>query len=368
MFNYQNNIIAILLSMVILASPLVGKDYNQAFDLMFFGRQPSARAEAMGKSMVATDAGGFASYYNPALVSLNQGLTVSASHASPYYGLDQADYTYIGATYQAGRLGSAGLSMFQFDWGERFFISTAEMPDGTGEFIEPNTTFYRASFARQIVAGLHAGVNLNLIHDDLFMSGTSYTFDIGLFKTIEVRNGRRFSFGASLFNMAGPKITYVVRTTNPNIERDNELVLPLLFRSGAMYQTAIGVSELNGFALNTFAATVQVEYQDLFNADIYDGFRAGAQLSFLEMIHLRAGYYREDLGIIGMADTERQHLDDFTYGVGIEVPVNKLTRTGIPLIFCLDMTSLKQPVATESFLGSMSFSVYSLSVNWQITN
>ena len=42
---------------------VIGKDYNDVLDHFFFGRQPSAKAEAMGKSMITTGADAFGLFH-----------------------------------------------------------------------------------------------------------------------------------------------------------------------------------------------------------------------------------------------------------------------------------------------------------------
>ncbi|RMG23969.1 MAG: hypothetical protein D6732_24200, partial [Methanobacteriota archaeon] len=87
------------------------RNYNFPF---FFGRQPSARSEAMGRALIIDKNNPFAGYYNPALISQNEGVNFGFSYANPYYLADDASYNFEGMTLEIPNVGTLGLSRFHF--------------------------------------------------------------------------------------------------------------------------------------------------------------------------------------------------------------------------------------------------------------
>jgi outer membrane receptor protein involved in Fe transport len=52
---------------------------------IFFGRQPSARAEALGRSYAAVDGDLTTIFFNPAGTATLKGLEIDGSYAAPYF-------------------------------------------------------------------------------------------------------------------------------------------------------------------------------------------------------------------------------------------------------------------------------------------
>ncbi|MDZ7364100.1 MAG: hypothetical protein ONB46_25805 [candidate division KSB1 bacterium] len=340
---------------------VIAQDYRDALNHFFLGRQPSAKAEAMGKSMIATATGAFSSFYNPATISQNEGLFISASSATPFYLADHADYKFIGATYKLGNYGVLGLSLYRFSFGESIATTSMTNPAAQGGKFTPTTSMYTLTFSAETFKNLYFGMNVNSVRDKGAAIGKSYPIDLGLLKIFNCSKNQKISLGASLYNVTNSKILYDV-----NDNRDIKEALPVSFHAGASCQLFWGSSKLNSFELNTFGILLQLEYQDLFNSKFHDGFRTGAELSFIEIIYIRFGLYREDINDHGFPAVNKNNLTDFTYGLGIEIPIDKFTRVKIPLNARLDITTMKQPSYIKNFDRWENFSVYNLSVNWII--
>lgn len=214
---------------------------------------------------------------------------------------------------------------------------------------------------------LYVGINVNYVRDKTVVVGKSYPIDLGLLKIFNFRKNQKISFGASLYNITNSKIVYDLNN-NLDINLGIKQAIPISFHLGASYQFFWGNSTLNAVALKTFGILLQLEYQDLFNSKFHNGFRTGAELSFLEMMYVRLGLYREDINDHGFPDVNKSNLTDFTYGLGIEIPINKFTRTKTPLNVKFDITTMKQPSFIENFNNWENFSVYNLSVNWILKN
>src|SRR5687767_7109435 len=61
----------------------------------FFDRQPSARAEAMGKGAVSIDGDLTTAFYNPAGAATLIGLEINYASAAPFYSLKNAKYEFL---------------------------------------------------------------------------------------------------------------------------------------------------------------------------------------------------------------------------------------------------------------------------------
>jgi hypothetical protein len=306
----RQNKYLILFFPILLSQTLIAQDYTEALFSFYFGRLPSARAEALGTGMVASDAGPFASFHNPAAVCLNRGLTLGASHASPLYLLRDAGYMFFGATYELGPFGHAGLSMYRLNLDEESNITGPGGPDELFETFEPSTTRFSITFAKETLKNLYAGVNVSQVrdkpHDDTF---SAIQIDLGLLKTIELDTNQRLSLGANLFDLTHSKIFYLDET-----QKD---ALPVILNIGGSWQMSTGRSALNTFDLHTLSFLVQVEYQHLLNSDYYDGLKGGAELGIIERIYPRCGLYRQDRNDYGFPEINKDVLEDFTYGIGI---------------------------------------------------
>ncbi|OIP40046.1 hypothetical protein AUJ95_04935 [Candidatus Desantisbacteria bacterium CG2_30_40_21] len=64
----------------------------------------------------------------------------------------------------------------------------------------------------------------------------------------------------------------------------------------------------------------------------------------------------------GHPEHNKNLLEDTTYGFGIQLPVNKISKSKIPLDIKFDMVRLEQPSYSADW---GDFSVYNLSINWQ---
>jgi hypothetical protein len=90
----------------------------------------------------------------------------------------------------------------------------------------------------------------------------------------------------------------------------------------------------------------------------------GCEATVFEILALRIGYYYEtwdDLGYENNYDAKK----DFTYGVGINVPFEKITKNNLPLNIKIDYTNLKQPGVNVNYDNVDNFNNVGLSVNYR---
>ncbi len=334
------------------------QDYIGTLQDLYFGRQPSARAEALGKSMPATGADAFGSFYNPALIGPNRGISLNTSMASPYYALDDADFKFAGATVPVGRNIVVGLTGFQFKSG----LETVSSPE-PGPF-EWTSSLYTLTIAAQPLQDLFIGVNVNHVRNDFgVILGKAIPIDFGIVKVFPLgeksKDGQQISFALSLSNIADARLTY----TGDDVETSKE-VLPRIYRVGVTYQRFWGHHQIKSSSLKTLGILLQGEYQGLTNSKFRDGFRGGVEISLLEILQLRLGAYHEDVSEADRFGNPGVELEEFTYGLGINVPVRLLMKGADPLILKVDMTRLQQPSYSPGFDEWDKFTVINLSAVW----
>ena len=101
----------ILLIITILNSLLLSQDKTtgEFFDMLYVDRQPSTKIESMGRCGVAVPDEMFSVFYNPALISNINGVTVSSSMVSPFSFLDGSQFSFIGIGYTLKKSFHSGL-------------------------------------------------------------------------------------------------------------------------------------------------------------------------------------------------------------------------------------------------------------------
>lgn len=361
----------VILFFLLLHQTAFGKSYRKYNFGFFFGRQPSARSEAMGRTLTAANDGVFTAFYNPAGIVLNQGLNVAFSYASPYYLLTEANYNFIGLTYNARKLGTFGMHRFHFSSGQEQRIRSVNDPDKVLDSYIPSTTFYTISYAKEIMTDLTIGLNFNLYSDKMSDTKTikSYPINIGLLKTLLIKNERenkkRLNFGASIKNVFGTNIDF----SSPALIADSlynlsyEESLPIILTTGLSYELLLSKHPTLS-NLHLFGMTLQLEYEDVLNYKYQAGIKIGSELSFLDIFYFRTGYYsfKSDPDLL----SGKKRLTDFTYGFGIHLPIDEFIKEKFPLTISFDLTSLKQPSYIKDFNDWDNFSTYSLNISWEL--
>ena len=382
----------ILLTLAIIILPAgffeaSAQTYDGAFYEFFFGRQPGAKAEAMGKGMASVTGDAASYYYNPAGMGALQGLNLGAAFAGPYYStgnykFGNSKYNFYNASYNIKKYGTAGFSIDYFTYGlKQEYVITGENGEktGTGTY-DPDITNYRITLSSEVIKGLFAGVNLNYLHPDLFTDEFSvgneksggnedvFYFDLGVIKAFEIKSkklNQRINLGSSLINVNSAEYTVTDASQGDK--------LPVIFRIGAAYDLTIEDRNIIS-KLNSYKFLVNLEYDDLFNSKYFGGFNSGIEFTFLEMLSLRAGYYTQDfarkyviIDSVGNAtgiNYSQKTLSEFTYGAGINIPVNQLTKGKTPVELKLDYTYLKQPSYTDNQDSPGKYHNFTIIFNW----
>ena len=351
-------------------SETFSQNYNGVFPEFFLGRQPSARAEAMGRGLSAVTGDPLSYYYNPAGMASLKGLNLSGSFASPYYFYEEAKYNFFSASYKIDKYGTIGLSRDYFDYGyDNEFVITDEYGNVIGtETYDPELTCYRLTLSSEVIKDLFVGANLNFLHSggnrELTVgneigggNNDVFYFDLGAIKSFNIESKKldhKFNIGTSLMNATFAEYSFS--------DADQGDPLPVIFRIGAAYNLSVDDKNISK-KLKSYNVVANIEYEDLFNSKYYSGFHGGLEFTFLEIVALRAGYYTQDLNDQRTSENKNK-LSEFTYGFGLNIPVRQLTDSKTPLEVKFDYINLKQPSFTNEFDEWDNFHVYTITLNW----
>ncbi|MCK4981005.1 MAG: hypothetical protein KAS62_11460, partial [Candidatus Delongbacteria bacterium] len=202
----------LLLLLIIFNSLLLAQDKttSEFFDMLYVDRQPSTKIESMGRSGVATYDEMFSVFYNPALISNINGLSVSSSMVSPYSFLDDSKFSFIGIGYTLKKKLSFGLSMYNYTGG-KMEETTIEYPDGTGKYIQSESNDYRFTISFSPARAFSFGISGKYVSSNTFDALMSkeieegYDMDIGIHQIVAVSRNRNFkqrtSIGISFTNV-----------------------------------------------------------------------------------------------------------------------------------------------------------------------
>lgn len=323
--------------------------------------QPSAKAEAMGKGLVANQTYDFGTFYNPASTSLSEGLILNASISNKYSG-ENAKFNYQGASYNFKKAGSGAIS--------RYYLGSG--PDNNynidGDIF--NFTLYTLNYSREVLNDFFVGVNLNLITShtpefNSFFYGISSakntstgSFDLGILNRIVLKKpaagntSQAVMLGASFANVSGSSIKVF----------GSKRKLPRIFKAGASYDIKLFKNNLikNTNAIGLFA---HIEFEKEMEFDRADILKAGNEITLFDILSLRTGVYYIDKSSSRSGDVY------FTYGAGLNLPVNNFTDGKLPFKLNIDYVNLKHlekdsDFYIQDYYNYENFNVVSMKLSW----
>ena len=344
----------------------IAQVYQGAFEEIYFLREPSTSAEATGKTYLFFNNDAFSSSYNPSLPSLLKSVNASYTNSKKLYSQENANYHSIALNIPVKEIGVISASRRFYDFGEDIEVSTINNPDGTGKKGRVTEAIYNINIARQIFTDFYLGLGINYLHNELIINKFDYySASLGLafihtFNSPDVINQKLF-LGAAVNNFisfsSNNEVNIITQVDenlppngNENATIDYKISLPQINLWTLGYKM-----DYNGIGLlkdmSDLTSTIQIEYLDVLNAGKYNRYSTGIELKFLGILAARIGYYSFD-------DTYSKK-EDFTYGIGINVPINLFTE--LPLSIGFDYTSLEQEAGSPYFhfqnFNSLTFSL-----------
>lgn len=325
--------ILFLLLLTVITGSLRSQSYNGAFYESFYGRNPGARGEALGRSGVSLIGDPFSQYANPASLATIYGGFAAIAHSSNYYANPEAGFDYLSIAYRFGNTGTFGLISEEIEPG---YVDSGSTDPSIPELTAMKTSYSRIYYARAATDDFYWGIAMSILQPDFSYNQNpanslwrdddigGATLDIGLLKIFNlhtVRNFHQLNLGLSLSNIFG--FTYESSALSSPVGQ------PSVLRIGASYS----------FTRNyDFQAGLTLEYEDNLNSDHYEAVHTGLELTFFEWLVLRAGFFAQDLRDCENCNTS---VSQFTYGLGIRI--SKVPYAKLPMSVGFDVSLTEQP-------------------------
>jgi hypothetical protein len=235
--------------------------------------------------------------------------------------------------------------------------------------VTPMAYFLTLSFARNIADVADFGVTLSqfkyapelfLTNMRSFLDLSAILVDVGAFKTLALATSsvwkQSVDLGVSVKNITGSKVDLFDVSTS--------IQLPVQLKLGGTYKIEFMEPAANQ-GLKPFEALATIEYQDFLNYSYRSGFHSGIEVVGFEIVAVRLGYYNESLDNIGFAGNKSE-FSEITYGIGLSLPLGKLTNGKVPLRVSFDYANMKQlsysnlPIGDYGSFNSLSCSCTSI--------
>lgn len=330
---------------------------------MFLFSQPDARSEAMGRGSAVLYGSPFTSFYNPASSSFSKGANAEVSHLEFTFPMGQkGNYDFYGAGANLGKYGSLSFNYLNYTYGEIFYYTGESGPNVLKKY-QPSENIFMLNYSRNVIDGLSAGININYFQDKIGVGEVSgWTFDVGLLKKYSFESekiNQDIYLGLGLTNFTNTEISYSNANWKTLLPLQSDY-LPSIMRLAAGYEFQ-PKSKVTGYQLIKVLFTT--EYMDLLNSADNSQFQLGAELTLLEILKLRGGYFTMGIENYGV-DRNVSRLNEATYGLGIELPVKKFSNMTVPLTIRFDHTSLPFPTYNLDHPGGKNCPVYTFSASY----
>jgi len=202
-----------------------------------------ARAQGMGGAFTALANDASTLYWNPAGIARIANMEMIFSYTNWFTDIN---HSFFGFVYNAGSLGSIGISLTSVNMGD-MEITTPEEPLGTGNFFNASDIAFGITYAKNMTDRFSFGIKLKLIHESIWdMTATGWAFDLGTIYDIGL-GGLKLAmnmanFGGELhYSGAGLLTQYNAFPEAGNVAPVNvyydsdQFSLPMTFRLGLSY-------------------------------------------------------------------------------------------------------------------------------------
>jgi len=307
-------------------------------DLYYYNRLLGARYQALGKQGVTLGGDIFSTTFNPAGLSELQGMQVDIGYSKPVGPYDSASTTFVGFASKINNKITMGgyRSILQ--------INNSVLTDYNNQKVlaaSPSITNYCYTLAVRALPTFSFGLNLNFFSwKFLDLAPTNVAvFDFGFIKYYFLQSERRLTQKVTLAGSITNFTFSRIQTTSQKINVEEDI--PTLARFGVNYQYGF-YQNVWSSKLMTFNWIVTAEVQTMLNSDYHKAARIGTELQFFECLSLRAGYNYETLKDPMVMDTMKVNLSDISFGIGINIPLDKFKFMDRPITIKFDGVYLPQ--------------------------
>lgn len=329
---------------ILFSGILQAQTYEGVYHGYYNYQQPDARSEAMGKVNVMLYGSSADAIYNPAASSFTEGINANISLLTPKYYIDMSEskHNLYGVSYNSKKYGAASFNYRYYTIGYLNPILNKN-PLYNGDKNKPEIYNYSFNYSYMLYRDFSVGFNVNYFEDKQIVDakGTAWYFDLGLMKRItgdKELYKHSIMIGGSITNITNAQVD--LKLTNTTAEESiGKVTLPSELKLGAAYEYENKL-QLAGFTI--FKGMATAEYCDIINAELFTSEKFGAELTLMEMLKVRLGYYYERINHDSRFNN-KEYLSEFTYGFGLVLPVAKISGMNIPVTFQLDYANLKAP-------------------------
>jgi opacity protein-like surface antigen len=273
-----------------------------------------ARSIATGGAFLANVSGLESIYYNPAGLDISRQTEAMFSFMS-YLADIKVSYFALGTSL--GSLGSVGLSVKTFDFGD-IPVTTVDAPDGNGTNYSPSFYTLGLSYSKVITDRVTVGTTFKIVSEKIMQtSATGYAIDLG----VQYRFPSNISIGASVKNI-GTDMKYtgqdlqvktVVPDTPPETNEGSYEAVTEAFQIPSYFELSTSyfynVNETNQISVAAaFRNNNVMEDQMVF----------GVEYGFLNTFFLRGGY-----------DMLLQNTSSSIYGINFGAGINYRFAEGV---------------------------------------
>ena len=316
-----------------------------------------ARSSALGKGGVALMGNLHAIYHNPAGISNMEGISLTGGLANPLIFSNNGELVSFGAAYRIKNLMTLGLAVNKVTYGENFIATDIIDIDPSSaisnQFVildtfKPAYSNFYLTIASEPFKNFHIGVNTK-IHTWKEHTNRLYrqlTFDIGILKKFNLHKSEKaihdLTAGLSLTNFIFGNSIVLDEYRNPV-----SLRIPSGSKIGLSYHLGLSKNMITS-KLNILDVLFHTEY-GVYSFPFSPALRLGIELTTLEIISLRWGYsYSNQRGYTfnqnGLLDSRRNELNEFTYGLGLQLPIDKLTESKYPITFKMNYARIPNDI------------------------
>ena len=296
----------ILICSIFLIGIVYGQDKVGTTAAPFLGIGAGPTAIGMGGAFVAVANDASALYWNPSGISRTGQNEFLFEHTNYLIG---TSYNFFGGVLALDEDNAIGLGITYLDYGTDY-VTTIEMPDGTGETWSAKDLSIGLSYSRNLTDRFSIGGTAKMILQQIWHeSATGWALDAGLLYITpfnDLKIGMDISNFGTDMKMTGEDL-YITHNPDPSVAGDNSKIpaeyytesypLPLLFRIGLSMD--IIKSEDN---------TVTLAVDALHPNDNAQSVNVGGQYSWNNTFSARVGY--KSWGVTASEE-------GITFGVGL---------------------------------------------------
>jgi hypothetical protein len=346
-------------------------------------RTSDARTESMGKASVANGNKGVNALSNPALTAVFKGIQMNTGYdwmdsnlqylspewptfGNKYNTYQNTHHRSISVCAPVFKRIHGGFTALDFlNLNIRPFDIFGKNNSGGQKEIQQYYSLNVSLAPRKISNGLAVGVNLNYLSHQTpnFKKQSARLFDIGLLYQWQADSSWTFKAGLSVSNATSVAIGY----QNQSDSLVYSAKIPSSVQGSISLQKKFGPGKLSD-GRNWLIVEGTLQYKNYGYKKTQTMLSSGIELLFKNVLAIRFGYYYQMNDDNSTTNIYYPNNDTFTYGCGINLPFDLLSKSRLPLNISLDFARNSTYFNYYPSINSLSVTgktgVLGLTLNW----